>query len=119
MLKREAEPDEMVVDELFRQTAHRFICRNCRQVGLVVENLDEGTDWGEAVACEVCDRPIPRERLEVFPDAHTCATCQEKAERGEDVERDYCPRCGSLMTVRQPTTTGITRYQSYCPSCRR
>ena len=44
------------------------------QIGGALRRLAEGR-YGR---CERCDRPIPRERLEVLPHARFCVPCQEK-----------------------------------------
>jgi len=47
------------------------------QMERALERLVAGT-YG---VCEACTKPIPAERLEVFPDATTCVACKQKAER--------------------------------------
>lgn len=123
MARRDAAPEEDLIGELFRAAAAKFTCPKCAHVGLVVrpapeDNNDE--DWGMARACQACGRPIARERLEAFPDATVCVACQTQAERGEDTgQAEYCPRCGNVMRLRQTRTSGVTRYVSACPQCRK
>jgi hypothetical protein len=121
MVRRDAQPEAELLGELFRAAGRRLVCPHCRTVGLTVAEaeLENDEDWQMARACERCRRPIPFERLEVFPDTRLCVDCQAKADRGEPEGSDeYCPRCGSVMTLRQ-SRRGVTRYEMVCPQCRR
>lgn len=121
-VRRDAEPEPELLAELFRVAAAKFTCPKCAAVGLVVREVAEEDNeaWGMARACEACKRPIPVERLEVFPDARLCTACQAQSDRGELTgPAEYCPRCGSVMGVRQGGGAGVTRYVMSCPSCRR
>jgi DNA-directed RNA polymerase subunit M/transcription elongation factor TFIIS len=120
MVRRDAAPEPDLLPELFRSAAPRFACPQCNAVGLSVgqpvEEDDE--DWGMARKCESCHRPIARERLEVFPDTRLCVECQSATDRGDEPsDVEYCPRCGSIMTLRQ-SRRGLTRYVMSCPACR-
>ncbi|MBW3599051.1 MAG: TraR/DksA C4-type zinc finger protein, partial [Planctomycetes bacterium] len=64
-----------------------------------------------------CGNPIPPERLEVFPGATHCAACQEAAASADADIPDYCPRCGSIMTLRATGAGGVQRYAMKCPQC--
>ena len=115
MLKREKEPNPGLVEELFLQTAGRFACPECRAVGLTAgEPREEEVDWGEARSCDECGKPIPPERLEVFPDATVCAACKEA---GPTTEREFCPQCGAVLQMRRSGGAGISRYVMVCPEC--
>jgi RNA polymerase-binding transcription factor DksA len=87
-------------------------------------DADQGErgEWEQVVVCEICREPIPRERLEIKPNATRCVACQDAADRGRSfVEPDYCPKCGSLLELRVSRSGGITRYKLWCtgiPSCR-
>jgi DNA-directed RNA polymerase subunit M/transcription elongation factor TFIIS len=121
MMRRAKEPDEAVIEELFLQTAPRFPCPECGRTGLVVEDVDVDADWGTARLCARCRRPIPPERLEIFPGATLCAACQqadEAAGEADPATPDYCPRCGSIMTLRA-SGAGMSRYVMTCPQCRK
>ncbi len=117
LLKRNAEPSREEVIELTAQLIDRLTCPDCHG-RLWLEEVD---DWPASQNCEVCGKPIPSERLEVFPDTTVCVACQQKAESGESdpAEMDFCPRCGSPMSLRS-TSSGVTRYVMQCssPSCR-
>lgn len=122
MVRRDVQPEADLLAELFRSSASKFACPQCGAVGLIVQTIDEGDDeaWGMARKCDVCGRPIDRERLEALPDARLCATCQASDERGEATgPADYCPKCGNVMVVRPTRTRGVTRYELSCPTCRR
>lgn len=122
MVRRGAEPEPDLLGELFRSAAAKFTCPECGTLGLVVRAVAEENDeeWGMARACEACGRPIARERLEVFPDSTLCVECQSRADRGEMTgAKEYCPRCGNLMVVRQVRGSGVTRYVTACPKCRK
>ena len=78
---------------------------------------DENVSWGDARKCTACQAPISLERLEVFPDTTLCPACQQKAEKGDSGQAEYCPRCGTPMQVRQRRGRGIAAYELACPSC--
>ncbi len=125
-LKRATHPPEDLVAELLRVHACRLVCDSCAAVGLTVTlPVDDGEDtgdWQQAVVCEVCRKPIPPERVEVFPDAKRCVACQDLADRGEEPEElEFCEKCGSLVELRVSRGGGITRYKRFCtgsPGCR-
>lgn len=120
MMRRAKEPDEPVIVELFAQSANRFQCPSCGHTGLAVEEaVDDGSDdaWGMARRCARCRQSIPPERLEIFPNATLCAPCQSSSEAESDPHADtpeYCPRCGSIMTLRAVRTSGVQRYRLCC-----
>ena len=126
MLRRDNDPDEAILAELLPGAAERMTCLSCKRIGLLVsdeEDADEADDWQAARLCEACRKPIPPERLEVFPDARRCVACQNNAEAGvePDEEPDFCPRCGSLVELRVSSAGGLTRYRRFCtgsPPCR-
>lgn len=125
-LRRESDPDEGVLEELLFDAAGRMTCPGCKRVGLKVEDPvaeSDDEDWQTAKLCEACRKPIPVERLEVFPDAKRCVGCQDRSETGvDDVdEPEFCPRCGSLVELRVSRAGGLTRYRRFCtgtPPCR-
>jgi RNA polymerase-binding transcription factor DksA len=126
MARRDTEPDPELLAELFRSAVDRFECPACQAKRLIArasQALAEEEDdeaWGMARVCQDCQRPIPRERLEVFPDSLLCVACQSRDDRGEQVgAAEYCPRCGNVMSLRQTTAAGLTRYKMTCPSCRK
>ncbi len=121
MVRRDAAPDVELLPELLKSAALKLKCPKCLANGLTAtEQQDESDDeeWGMARKCAVCQQPIPLERLEVFPGAELCVSCQGKSDRGEGSDApEYCPRCGNLMTLRQ-VRRSVTRYVMACPSCR-
>jgi len=125
LLRRAPDPPPELVTELLNANLDRMICDSCGTAGLAICQPDEDDQWGDwqqAVLCEVCKKPIPPERVEVFPDAKRCVDCQGVADRGEDPEEpDFCPKCGSLVEIRVSRGSGITRYKRFCtgsPACR-
>jgi hypothetical protein len=121
MLRPRIEPEMELIGELFRVAAPRFACPDCGAMGLFVRAPREEDDeeWGMARQCEICKRPIARERLEALPDTRLCIDCQARSDRGKDsAAAEYCPRCGTPMVVRPTRGAGITRYQLTCPACR-
>jgi transcription elongation factor Elf1 len=123
LLKRNPHPSRDELRELVVGVAGRLSCPNCGHVGLHVQPSPEPeTDWQAAPRCQQCGQPIDPERLEIFPNTRTCVACQRASDRGATSDQpEYCPRCGSLMEVRQTRGAGITRYALVCssPSCRR
>lgn len=125
LLKRAANPPEELLSELLLSNVAQLSCDQCQAVGLAVtdpEVDEEFGDWQQAVVCEVCRKPIPPERVEVFPDARRCVDCQNVADRGEEPdEPEFCEKCGSLVELRVSRGGGITRYKRFCtgsPPCR-
>lgn len=125
LLRRAPNPPEELVAELLAANTGRLACDRCGAVGLAVgqaDDADEWDDWQQAVVCEVCQQPIPPERLEIFPAAKRCVGCQDKADRGQEAdEPDFCPKCGSLVELRVSRGGGTTRYKLFCtgdPPCR-
>jgi len=129
LLKRAANPPEDLVRELLVANAKRLTCDQCKEAGLVFsEPEDSGDfdadagDWQQAIVCEVCRKPIPVERVEIFPEARRCVDCQDVADRGaEPEELEFCEKCGSLVELRVSRGGGITRYKRFCtgsPGCR-
>lgn len=119
-LRQEAKPERELVDELFRTSAEQFACQRCQGRGLELNLVDDedDEDWGMARRCEDCGQPIPRERLELFPQTRLCVACQSRDERGDrPAEIEYCPRCGSVMKLAQSRGAGITRYRMVCSAC--
>lgn len=82
--------------------------------------------WPQARPCTGCGQAIPRERLELLPEATLCAACQAAAEDDDAAGRpaatgEYCPRCGAPLVLRASRGRGITRYRPVCtgsPPCR-
>jgi hypothetical protein len=121
-LRREKDPGVELIVELFRNSCEDLVCAACGQRGQAVEPYSprfEEDDWAAGRPCEVCGQPIPAERLEFMPDCKQCVECQRKQEAGSGGEAEYCPHCGTPMTVRVRRTHGLTRYQTCCPQCRR
>ncbi|MEM6656280.1 MAG: TraR/DksA C4-type zinc finger protein [Planctomycetota bacterium] len=128
LLRRDKNPGDDIVAALLPEAVDRMTCPVCRCVGLVVgpaadhDDADDFDTWQAAALCKACRKPIPPERLEVFPDAKRCVDCQGKEERGEtDDEPEFCPRCGSLVELRVSHAGGRTRYRRFCtgtPGCR-
>jgi len=54
--------------------------RRLRDIDIALERMETG-DYG---TCMACGRPIDQERLEVFPSALTCISCQTKREEAPD-----------------------------------
>ena len=125
LLRRASHPPEDLLRELLDANVSRLACDQCHKAGLVFsepeEDEDDG-DWQQALVCEVCHKPIPPERVEVFPDAKRCVGCQDVADRGEEPEElEFCEKCGSLVELRVSRGGGITRYKRFCtgsPGCR-
>jgi RNA polymerase-binding transcription factor DksA len=128
LLRRDPDPDEEVLRELFTESAPRMTCPLCKETRLHAAEHDasaaEDDDfgWQAAVLCEICREPIDPERVEALPSTKRCVRCQGLDEAGVSFEEpDYCPRCGSLIEVRASRTSGITRYRRFCtgqPPCR-
>jgi hypothetical protein len=123
LLKATSDSSPDVIRALYIASAAKLPCPDCEFIGITASDApaDDDEAWGQARACELCRQPIPTERLELLPDTRLCAACQAKDERGEasDHEREFCPRCGTVMQVTQSRGPGISRYALRCPACRR
>jgi hypothetical protein len=123
ILKPASDSSPDVIRALYIASAAKLPCPDCEFVGIAARDAPEedGDAWGEARKCEMCRHPISPERLEFVPDARLCASCQSKDERGEtnDNEREFCPRCGSVMQLVANRGQGIARYAMRCPACPR
>ena len=119
MLRRAAKPEVEFVETLFHSKIGGFPCPECAQTDMEVSEESFDDEWGDERACQACGTAIPLERLELFPDAELCTACQQKLERGESVEQEYCPKCGDLMRMQTASGSGLARYTLFCPSCRR
>ncbi len=123
ILKATSDSSPEVIRELYIASTEKLACPDCVAAGISARAATPEDDeaWGQARACEVCRAPIPRERLELLPDARLCAGCQAQDERGEAnaTEREFCPRCGAVMKLAATRGQGITRYAMRCPACRR
>lgn len=121
MFRREKEPDQILIAELLRHAADRLICAQCGHKGLSVAPLeDELSDeaWGAVRSCGSCGKPIPSERVELFPNVTLCVECQRVEEAGGGAgEEEYCLKCGAVMTLRRRSGRGITGYEMRCPEC--
>ena len=117
-LRRENKPSSELVFELLRVTASDLTCNECGYRGLLLEEPDE--DWQTTRVCNGCREPLSPDRLEIFPDATLCASCQHNTETNGDLgEQEYCPRCGGLMKLKQSGGSGLTRYRMVCGDCGR
>jgi hypothetical protein len=104
--------------QLARSAKGKLTCPSCEAAGYLPKLADEaGDEWGEGRKCAQCNTAISAERLEVFPNTSLCPACQQKSERGDSGEAEYCPRCGTPMEVRQRRGRGIAAYELACPSC--
>jgi hypothetical protein len=126
LLRRDPNPDEDVLRELFVESAPRMTCPLCKEKRLHAadhdSSIDDDADWQAAVLCEICREPIPPERVEALPGVKRCVACQNNTEAGIDFEEpEFCPRCGAIVEVRVSRGSGITRYRRFCtgmPPCR-
>ena len=121
MLKRAREPAPELMLELLATAVQRLRCPACGQVGLALQEVDEGA-WQTSTQhtarkCAACGRPISPERLDVIPDTTNCASCA-RSPAPPDEAVDYCPKCGAVMSLRVGRGGGLTRYRLSCPECR-
>ncbi|MDG2383633.1 MAG: hypothetical protein P8N76_18315 [Pirellulaceae bacterium] len=114
MLRREAKPDWPIMLELFSHHCQNLRCRDCGHNELLLEEARDDFDFDDSRACEVCRKLIPPERIEIFPNAQRCATCQDKPSTQAD---DFCSRCGGLVSVRTQGGAGVSRYVAVCADC--
>jgi len=121
LVKRTADIDWPIAAELFRNLAADFPCEDCGRSGLEFGEAEiDDEEWGMARKCQRCQKVIPAERIEAFPDTTMCVACQQADDSGQgDDEREFCPKCGSVMTVRQTTRRGLAQYAMQCTAgCR-
>lgn len=123
LMKRADEPDLAVALELARSSVQRSPCPRCKGNDFAPElctQADDDEDWGDPKPCSACGKLIPAERIALFPEVELCTKCQQRLDSGNTTAvDDYCPHCGTPMTMRQGRGPGLTRYELICPSCRR
>lgn len=124
MMRRDAEPSNDLIKEMVERMCDGFKCATCDNVGLATSDKDpfDDEEWGQARKCERCQATIPAERIEIYPDTRLCTNCKAKVDAGEetdDVEIDYCPKCGDIRQLKARGGSGIAGYKMYCPTCRR
>lgn len=124
MMRRDAEPSNDLIKEMVERMCDGFKCATCDNVGLTTSDEDpfDDEEWGQARKCERCKATIPAERIEVFPDTRLCTSCKAKVDAGEEtdeIEPDYCPKCGDIRQLKARGGSGIAGYKMYCPTCRR
>jgi hypothetical protein len=123
LLKATSDSSPEVIRALYIASAAKLPCPDCEFIGFAASDAprDDDEAWGQARACEVCRKPIPPERLAFLPETRLCAACQAMDERGEtsEHEREFCPRCGTVMQVTPTRGAGVSRYEVRCPACRR
>ena len=117
MLRRDAKPDPSVILELYSNHVQQIRCPECRKNGVLLELFSDEDDWDDAVYCEVCKEPIPRERLELFPNETVCAPCKSKPIPAN--EDDFCSYCGGILKASASRGAGISRYRLVCTDCGR
>jgi DnaK suppressor protein len=121
MLRRDDQQSLEFLLQLAGSARERLLCSACGGRGATIEPAPDD-EWGSTSnACTACGATIPAERLELFPESDLCAACQSRVDRGQtpDQHDDYCPHCGTRMTVRQRRGSGIAGYELICPACRR
>ena len=125
LLRRAPHPPEQLVAELLSVHLAKLPCDTCGFAPLrLVDDAQPNAqdDWQQAALCQICNQPIPPERLEVFPNAARCVACQDAEDRGEQsFEPEFCEKCGALLELRVSRGGGITRYKQFCtgdPPCR-
>jgi predicted RNA-binding Zn-ribbon protein involved in translation (DUF1610 family) len=116
-MRREKEPDLELLVHLTERAARQLTCVDCRHVGLQLTPWTPDFDFEPPQrVCEACGKPIPVERLELFPQATRCAACQDRPAPASD-ETDYCPRCGGLVVLRLDRGSRAARYRATCSDC--
>ncbi len=116
--RRDVKPKSDTVIQLFESTAASLSCSQCNHEGLTTSPAELDDDWGDAVCCQSCREVLDPDRLEIFPDAKYCPSCQKKSDAGElDQVVDYCPRCGSIMKIQSKGGSGLAQYVLRCGSC--
>ncbi len=107
------------IRELLPVAAERLACPECAELPLVIrQQVEDEADWPQAVRCEACGQPIPRERLEIMPDTKTCVACQQSDEAGAGpAEADYCPKCGTPLQMKARGGSGLAGYVMHCGQC--
>jgi hypothetical protein len=121
MLRRQADPEADVLQELFLASTGRYACPNCAVRGLRAAPDQPSDDWPEERPCQQCGTVIPAERLEVLPETKLCPTCQRRAEEAsEETGADaFCGQCGGRLAVKQRAGIGLAGYRLVCSDCGR
>jgi predicted nucleic acid-binding Zn ribbon protein len=80
---------------------------------------DDWEAWGEARRCIGCGTAIPSERLEILPNTQQCTPCAASGRTSREDQREFCDRCGGLLTLTQRRGTGLAGYRMICTHCGR
>ena len=137
-LRRQKDPANDIVAEMFRLKLSELPCPNCQRPGSkIVANVqaieDDDSQWDTAAPaaesttavryCSDCREQIDPDRLEFFPETTRCVACQRKQENGESTgnnasftEDDLCPRCGDFLQTRR-NRSSLTPYRVQCGNC--
>ena len=126
-LLRDKRPDAEIVEQLMLIELPRLSCESCGHIGLQQVSSDDGAltdsdgltdeDWGEARRCCGCGVKIDLERLDILPNTTQCTACSASGKTGQADEREFCPRCGSVMRLAQRRGGGLAGYSMRCASC--
>jgi len=137
-LRKQKDPGDDVVTEMFRLKLQQLPCLNCQTPGvrevsqsLQVENDDEQWDTGSSTSsvagggrfCAECREQIDPDRVELFPEATRCVACQSKFESGQVSGSDagfdagdLCPRCGDFLQTLRNRSSRVA-YRVQCRNC--
>ena len=118
VLRREAKPEADLLIELFRCSVGKFTCHACDAVGLTAR-VPDPLEWNATHKCIDCSAPIPKERLEIVPNAQRCVICETKSHSDSNEAREFCNNCGEVLILRLRPGAGIAKYEMSCPKCRR
>ena len=131
-LLRDKRPDPEIVEQLILVELPNLSCKSCGHVGIQRVSGDDcaltdgvlidgdgltDEDWGEARRCCGCGVKIDPERLDILPDTTQCTACSAAGKTGQSDEREFCPRCGSVMRLAQRRGSGLAGYSMRCESC--
>lgn len=116
-MRRDKSPNIDTIWLLLESILDQVPCEACHQSGLELQDWSDDFDDDLGVKpCQRCKQPIPRERLEALPGTTRCVACQGKPLTPQD-ESDFCPRCGSHLSVSTSRGAGVTRYVQRCSGC--
>lgn len=137
-LRKQKDPGEEVVAEMFRLKLQLLPCLNCQKPGVReasqsqnVENDDEQWDTSPSTSsasageryCADCREQIDPDRIELFPEVTRCVICQLKFETGQSSGSgasaeacDLCPRCGDFLQTLRNRSSRVA-YRVQCRSC--
>lgn len=125
LFRRDKSPASEIVQQLFLEKQTELFCPQCGEPGLRCLTPNRGDEaieeddaqWGSTRKCIGCGTAIPALRLEILPETKQCTQCAASGRTSIEDDREFCPRCGSVMQLDAIRNRGLARYKMRCKDC--